>query len=47
MKPDSNIFEQDMALKVQFPFTVTKDIVDKLIKRDKDQFSSAFYTMYV
>ena len=47
MKPDSNIFEQDMALKVQFPFTVTKEIVDKLIKRDKDQFSSAFYTMYV
>jgi len=36
MKPGSNLFEEDMALKVEFPFTVTKDIVDKLIKKDKD-----------
>jgi ATP-dependent Lon protease len=36
MKPGSNLFEEDMALKVDFPFTVTKDIVDKLIKKDKD-----------
>ena len=47
MKPGSNIFEKDMSLKVEFPFTVTKDVVDKLIKRDKDLFSSALYTMYV
>ena len=47
MKPDSNLFEQDMSLKVEFPFTVTKDIVDKLIKRDKDSFSTALYSMYV
>jgi len=47
MKPGSNIFEKDMSLKVEFPFTVTKDVVDKLIKRDKDQFSSALHTMYV
>jgi ATP-dependent Lon protease len=47
MKPETNLFEQDMSLKVQFPFTVTKDIVEKLIKRDKDLFSSALYTMYV
>lgn len=47
MKPDSNIFEKEMSLKVEFPFTVTKDIVDKLIKRDKDLFSSALYSMYV
>ena len=34
MKPGQNLFEGDMALKVDFPFTVTKDIVDKLIKKD-------------
>jgi len=47
MKPETNLFEQDMSLKVQFPFTVTKDIVEKLIKRDKDLFSSALNTMYI
>jgi hypothetical protein len=34
MKPDSNLFEQDMAIKVSFPFTVTKPLVDKLIEGD-------------
>ena len=46
MKPGSNLFEEDMALKVEFPFTVTKDIVDKLIKTEKD-INSALYSMYV
>jgi ATP-dependent Lon protease len=46
MKPDSNLFEEDMSLKVTFPFTVTKDIVDKLIKYDA-QNTSALYSMYV
>lgn len=36
MKPDSNLFEGEMSLKVEFPFTVTKDIVGKLIKRESD-----------
>jgi len=36
MKPDTNLFDQDMSLKVEFPFTVTKDIVDKLIKKEKE-----------
>jgi len=47
MRPGSNLFEGEMLLKVEFPFTVTKDIVDKLIKRDTDVFSSSLYTMYV
>jgi ATP-dependent Lon protease len=47
MKPGSNLFEGEMSLKVEFPFTVTKDIVDKLIKKDSDVFSSALYSMYV
>jgi ATP-dependent Lon protease len=45
MKPGSNLFEEDMSLKVEFPFTVTKYIVDKLIKKDKD--TSSLYGLYV
>jgi ATP-dependent Lon protease len=33
MKPGANLFEEDMSIKVEFPFTVTKDIIDKLIKK--------------
>jgi hypothetical protein len=36
MKPDSNLFEGEIALKVEFPFNVTKEIVEKLIKRESD-----------
>jgi len=46
MKPGSNLFEEEMSLKVTFPFTVTKDIVDKLIKYDI-QNTPALYSMYV
>ena len=46
MKPDTNLFEEDMAVKVSFPFTVTKDIVDKLIKRT-DTNSAAMQSLYV
>jgi len=46
MKPGSNLFEEDMSLLVEFPFTVTKTMVDKLIKNDKDNFS-AMHSMYV
>jgi len=46
MKPGSNLFEEEMSLKVTFPFTVTKDIVDKLIKYDS-QNTPALYSMYV
>ena len=46
MKPGSNLFEEDMSLKVEFPFTVTRQIVDKLIKQDKDSLSSSL-NLYV
>ncbi len=36
MKPGSNLFEQDMSMEVTFPFNVTKQIVDKLIKKESD-----------
>jgi len=45
MRPGSNLFEEDMSLKVEFPFTVTKNVAEKLIKRDKDM-SQAFYSIY-
>ena len=32
MKPDSTLFEKEKVLKVEFPFTVKKDDIDKLIK---------------
>jgi len=47
MRPGSNLFEKDMALKVEFPFNVTKDIVDKLIKLDKRSDDMALRGMYV
>jgi len=46
MRPGSNLFEEDMALKVEFPFKVTKDIVDKLIKTNKENVS-ALHSLYV
>ena len=46
MRPDSNLFEEDMSLKVEFPFTVTKNIVDKLIKSGKENMST-LHSLYV
>jgi ATP-dependent Lon protease len=46
MKPGTNLFEEDMSIKVEFPLTITKDIVDKLIKVNKENVS-ALYNMYI
>jgi ATP-dependent Lon protease len=46
MRPGSNLFEEDMSFSVEFPFTVTKDIVDKMIKTEKDT-NMALCSMYV
>jgi len=46
MKPESNLFEEDMSIKVEFPFTVTPDIVSKLIKTDKNE-NISWNAMYV
>ena len=44
MKPDTNLFEQDMSLKVSFPFQITKNCVDKLIKqKDENIFLKYLY----
>lgn len=48
MRPGSNLFEEDMSLKVEFPFTVTKDVADKLIKKPEGNgITAALYGMYV
>ena len=46
MKPGTNLFEKDMSIEVQFPFNVTKDIVDKLIKK-QDNSSVSLKMMYM
>ena len=44
MKPDTNLFESDLSLKVTFPLVVTNTIIDKLIKKESD--SGAWAGMY-
>ena len=34
MKPGNNIFEKEMSINIQFPFTMTQDILLKLIKKN-------------
>jgi len=44
MRPNSNLFEEDMSLEVTFPFTVNKDIIDKLIKKSE---VPLLYNLYI
>ena len=46
MRPGSNLFEEDMSLKVEFPFTVTKDVVDKMIKKTEG-LNPSLYHLYI
>jgi ATP-dependent Lon protease len=46
MKPGTNLFEEDMSLKVEFPFTVTKDVIDKLIKKNTENLT-LMHTLYL
>ena len=45
MRPDTNIFESEMSIKVEFPMQVTPTIVDKLIKKKVD--SGSWNNMYM
>jgi ATP-dependent Lon protease len=45
MKPGTNLFEKDMKIEVTFPVTVTKEMVDKLIKQDQD--TGSWQNMYM
>ena len=44
MKPGTNLFENDLSLKVEFPLTVTNEMVDQLIKKNND--NGAWLGMY-
>lgn len=45
MKPGDNIFMNDINIEVTFPFTVSKQLVDKFIKSDEPQ-NQTFLSMY-
>jgi len=45
MKPGDNIFEKDIDIKVQFPFTVSKKEVDIFIKNEENQ-NQSLLAMY-
>ena len=45
MRPNTNIFESEMSIKVEFPMQVTPEIVDKLIKKKVD--SGSWHNMYM
>jgi len=46
IKPDTKLFGDDMSLTVSFPFRVTKEIIDKLITRERTD-DMALKGMYV
>ena len=46
MKPDSKLFDEDIIQNIQFPYNVSKDIIDKLIKKKEGNQSSAL-SMYL
>jgi ATP-dependent Lon protease len=37
IKPDTPLFEKEMSLKVAFPFQMTNDVVDKLVKQASEE----------
>jgi ATP-dependent Lon protease len=43
MTPGTNLFEEDLSMKVEFPFTVTPDIVRKLLKIDEPKSELMMY----
>ena len=47
MKPDTNLFGKSSTLKVEFPFTVTRDHVKDLIKREDNGMREIMNTLYV
>ena len=46
MKPGTNLFKKEMTLEVNFPLTVTTEVVDKLLKRN-DGVSPSLTMMYL
>ena len=47
VKPGTTLFDKEPALVVEFPFTVTNDIVNNLIKKDENSLNKASINMYL
>ena len=47
MKPEMNLFEKEIPLKVEFPIIVTKEIASVLIKNNNSQYISTLHSMYL
>jgi hypothetical protein len=47
MKPDTKLFDKEQDIKVEFPMTVTKEIVKKLIKKEESIEASIIHSMYL
>ena len=47
VKPGTTLFEKENTLVVEFPFTVTNDIVNNLIKKDDSGIGKAAINMYL
>ena len=47
VKPGTTLFEKDNTLIVEFPFTVTNDIVNNLIKKDESGIGKSAINMYL
>ena len=47
MKPESKLFSQEIISNVKFPFEVSRENVDSLIKIQKDQINQSVANMYL
>ena len=47
MKPDSKMFDKELDIKVEFPMTITKEIVRKMIKKEDNLSVAIMNSLYV
>ena len=47
MKPESNLFDKEKCLKIEFPFTVTEKVIEKIIPKDKGIENDNWKKMYM
>jgi ATP-dependent Lon protease len=47
IKPDTPLFEKEMSLKVAFPFSVTNEVVDKLVKQASEDNKRVNLNLYL
>jgi ATP-dependent Lon protease len=47
VKPGTTLFEKENTLVVEFPFTVTSDVINNLIKKDESSLNRAPSNMYL